>query len=68
VWALIFLGLHGLEEVKRREKREARVRGLLELDDVVGKELLNPDVLAKIALPVTEKVAVAPAGKKRERA
>jgi hypothetical protein len=68
VWALIFLGLHGLEEVKRREKREARVRGLLELDDVVGKELLNPDVLAKIALPAAEKVAVAPAGKKRERA
>lgn len=68
VWALIFLGLHGLEEVKRREKREARVRGLLELDDVVGKELLNPDVLAKIGMPAMDKPTIAPAGKKKERA
>lgn len=73
-WALIILGLHGLEEVKRREKREARVRSFLELDAVVGPALSNPDAVKALRIPsvVADDIEAEPVedgrkGQKRKR-
>jgi hypothetical protein len=50
-WALIFLGLHGLDEVKKREARRSVFRGWLELDEVVGKAVLDGEVLKSLNFP-----------------
>lgn len=66
VWALIFLGLHGLEEVRKRQELVAYT-SLIELDEDLGGELVNPDAIK--AGPVSEDSdLVVAAGKKKRRA
>lgn len=45
IWALIMLGLHGIE------KREPKKRKPVKLDELVGGEILSRDVLRQLQLP-----------------
>jgi|GEM_PF-3929468 len=59
VWALIFLGVHGLEEVRRREK-QARVRGVLELSEKVGRHVFAGNALDTPQAPKVEEAVLSP--------
>lgn len=60
VWALIFLGIHGLQEVRRREKKEARVRGVLELRENVGREVLGRKIVQSLPASIEGEVSPDP--------
>lgn len=55
VWALIFLGLHGIEEVRRREKKEGYV-SLIDLNKIVLPALAKPELVNSVGVGASEPV------------